>query len=167
MDMIQENPFMRILHAIIPPMVCFGFFFMTGAMLLDGIMDDDFDHSSVALAAGVFLSLLMGILIKVFWHKSFLYKILSALDGPNTVEWDTDMIHFRGAYLDYKVSPYDVLDYKVYWIFSTSVRIRVKVENKVLWIWLSTTMPDKKKFIDFLETVRKTPPPPPVTARLD
>lgn len=157
MDVIEEESGYRIMFALIPPVVCIGQLFITGTALFVGIL-----LNPLFLVIGIGFGIVTALCIKLFWYRTFFDPSFIGVDKLTRVVWDDEYIYFSGAYFHLKVSPHDVLDYKVYGFSKlNTVKIRIKTEDTVQLTWLSTTMPDKMKFIEYLENIKKIPPPPP------
>ena len=80
------------------------------------------------------------------------------MEPVTMVQWDDVCIHFSGAYFDLKISHKDIKSFNVPFGMAGvntmfTIRVVVNIATAVKWLWISTTMPDKMKFLDFLESL--------------
>jgi len=157
MDSISEYLFSRLLHRLIPPLICLVQYFTTVVLVLMLVLVDCPWIVTIIIVFMVFVS---GVMLP-FWYKTFFDPSFVGPDRPLWVQWSDNDIRFRGAYFDIKVPIKNVLGYKVIGFrrANTTFTLKVKVgkmNGAVENMWLSSMMPRKEDFIDFLEQHRTT-----------
>lgn len=162
MNVIKENILVRIIWGIVPVFMWLVWIFLPASPLLwVGIMtiSDGKLIGILFIILGIIVCAVVILLTNRLWHKFFFEKSFLGIEPITTVQWNDDYIHFSGAYLDLEVSLKDILSYDVPFGIAGektmfTIRIKANVGNVVKWLWISTTMPDKIKFLDFLESLR-------------
>lgn len=94
-----------VLYAIIPPVIFFGMYFVTGTMLLIICLGDA--PLALILLAVALVALAVGIL--PLWYKTFFDRLSIGLDRLVSIEWDERTVQFRGIYFDLSIPVSDVL----------------------------------------------------------
>jgi len=157
MDSISEPWFMRVLFRLIPLPICLAQYFGTIILTLMLVL---VDCSWVVTIIIVFVVFISGVMLP-FWYKTFFDRTFVGPDRPLLIQWSDEVIRFRGAYFDIEIPICNVLEYKAIGLRScnTAFTLKMKVKkanDSVERMWLSTTMPRKKEFIDFLDQHRTT-----------
>jgi len=152
MNSISEHWFMKILFRLIPPSIFLTQYFGTVIMILILVFVDCPWIITVLTVLMVFV----GGIMSPFWYRTFFDRTFVGLGRPLSVQWSESDIHFRGVYFDIAVPVENILAYKVLGFrgnnttFTLKLKVR-KINGTVENMWLSTTMPKKKEFIDFLD----------------
>jgi hypothetical protein len=162
MNVIRENILVRIMWGIAPVVMWLGWLSLPSLPLLyvgAGAISDGHLIGVVFIVLGAVVCALVVLLTKPLWHKFFFQKAFLGIEAVTMVQWNDDYIHFSGAYFDLKISPKDIKSYNVPFGMvgvntMYSIRIVVNIGTKVKWLWIGTTMPDKIKFLDFLDNLK-------------
>ena len=157
MESILEYRFIAFLFRLRPPVICLCEYFGIFIMVLMLILVD----CPWIVTALIILAVMVGVAMLPLWYKTFFDRNSVGLDQPFLVQWSDEVIRFRGAYFDIEVPVSNVLGYKAIGLRSCNTAFVLKMKVKkasgvVERMWLSTTMPRKKEFIDFLDQHRTT-----------
>ena len=146
---------MKVLYRLIPISICLVQYFVTISLTLMLVASD---CSWEVIIIIVFIVFISGIMLP-FWYKTFFDRTFVGADRPLLIQWSDEVTRFRGAHFDIEVPNENILGYKVVGFRSNNeaFTLKVKVRKKngtVEKMWLSTTMPVKKEFMDFLDQHR-------------
>jgi hypothetical protein len=155
MNSISEPWLMKVLFRLTPISICLGQYFVTIMLTLMLVVSDCSWEVIIIIAFVVFIS---GVMLP-FWYKTFFVRTFVGVDRPLLVQWSDEVTRFRGAHFDIEVPNENILGYKVVGFrrTNTAFTLKVKLRKKngaVESMWLSTTMPRKKEFMDFLDQHR-------------
>jgi len=139
---------------IIPPFICLGQYFVTGAMVL---MIPIFPWVLRALSIGL---LVLGIVMLSFWRRTFCDRAFVGLDRPYLVKWSSDEVTFRGCFFDIiapveRVTKWQVIGFRSAerWFM---LRISVADEHgNIQALNLSTSMSNKRALLGFLDRAKR------------
>lgn len=108
----------------------------------------------------IVFTFLIGMLMLPLWYKTFFDNDSVGLDQPIELHWSENIVSFRGGYFYIEVPVENILDYQKVGIkrwnstFTLKVKVR-KLNNVIVNMWLSTTMPCKNEFVSFLDSLLK------------
>ena len=149
----SEPWFMKILFGLSLPLICLGQYILAVPFTLVLIFVDLPWLITVII---VLFILVCGAMLP-FWYKTFFDRTFVGPDRPLWIQWSDDSIRFRGVFFDIEVPIKNVIGYKTigFKAFNTTFTLKVtarKINDDIESMWLSTTMPRKHEFINFLDS---------------
>jgi hypothetical protein len=147
---------MSVLFNLTPIFICLGQYFVTVIMILVLILMD----SPWIIKGLITLLFLVGVFMLPFWYKTFFDKDFVGLDRPIVLHWSENIVSFRGGYFYIEIPVENILDYQKIgikrWNSTFTLKVKVKkLNNAIVNMWLSTTMPCKNEFVSFLDSLLK------------
>jgi len=155
MNSISEPWLMKIMFRLTPISIFLGQYFVTISLVF---MLVAYDCPWEVTLIIVFVVFFCGVMLP-FWYRTFFDRTFVGVDRPLLVQWSDEATRFRGAHFDIEIPNENIIGYKVvgFRSMNTAFTLKVKVRKKngaVETMYLSTTMPGKKEFMDFLDQHR-------------
>ena len=154
---ISEYWCVKVAFVLFPPLNCLAHYVLTVGVILM-FVSSGFSWRWGVYAIPLFLLGLAGLR---FWYRFFFDPTYVGWEPPVEVAWSEDTIHFRGVHFDIWVHVDDVVEYKVSgftrWNWMHTLALKVESpKGTVQAINIRDSMPDKRKFVEFLKSTRGT-----------
>ena len=158
MKSINEPVVSQLIYTLVPVVICAGHFVMLTTIFIIIIKLSIFTDISIyiMITAIIFIIIIFKFWAS-FWYKTFFDPRFVGPDRPLAVHWTDDRVQFIGAFFNLDIPVNDIISYRRF-IFSFRpnqsymLNVRVIYNGKMKYMSLSTTMPQKEKFIEYLQS---------------